>query len=93
MALTITITDPTIIKLIEARAEAGGLTVEQTVERAFKSDTAQGKITRDVPPDDDADGGHEELWALVRDMQARMDPSMSRDDYDNLLFDEHGLPK
>ncbi|MGB3306248.1 MAG: hypothetical protein WBA63_08685 [Thermomicrobiales bacterium] len=93
MALTITITDPTIIKLIEARAEAGGLTVEQTVERAFKDDTSPGMTNHDLPSDDDVDAGHEDLWALVRDMQARMDPSMSRDDYDNLLFDEHGLPR
>ena len=93
MALTITITVPKIIKLIEAQAEAGGLTVEQTVERAFKNDTPQEVITQDVLSDDDGDAGHEGLWALVRDMQARMDPSMSRDDYDKLFFDEHGLPK
>ncbi|MGI8486560.1 MAG: type II toxin-antitoxin system VapB family antitoxin [Thermomicrobiales bacterium] len=93
MALTITITDPKLIKMIQQKAEEAGLSPQQTIQQAFDARDASHNVIDGSRQSIAEEVRRQEILDLIRDMQSRMDPTMSRTDYDDWLYDEHGLPK
>lgn len=92
MALTIT-TDPKLIKLIQQKAEEAGLSPQQTIQQVFDANNSSHVAAGEGKHVSAEETRRQEILDLIRDMQSRMDPTMTRDDYDDWLYDEHGLPK
>lgn len=93
MALTITITDPKLIELIQQEAEEAGLSPQQAIQHAFEAKNKSNIATQPITLSDSEKMRRQEIMDLIHDMQSRMNPTMSRTDYDEWLYDEHGLPK
>jgi hypothetical protein len=96
--MALTITDPDLIALIRRRTRETGLTVEETLERALAYPSAEPQVmaVAPVPPPrtGEADGArHRRIMALVERIGGEMDPTLSRQEIDDLLYDDHGLPR
>jgi hypothetical protein len=97
MAHAITITDPTIIAIIEEEAQKRGLTPADAVKQIIVAHQPdQASIT---PQPDASDETPEERQArlerahqLIREMQAMMTDEDRAFDYDAWLYDENGMP-
>ncbi|MGB3330374.1 MAG: type II toxin-antitoxin system VapB family antitoxin [Thermomicrobiales bacterium] len=100
--MALTITDPGLIALIERRSRESGLPVEEVIALALQADgitlrATDASVAPSTPPDssrDEADEArHHRIVALIDRIGATMDPSLSREAIDELLYDEHGLPR
>ena len=95
MALTITITDPKIIKLIEQKAAEAGISASEAVEHALEERNPQTTL---APAADGSVSGElsTERAARVAELVARMQARFTDEDrvfdYDAWLYDENGIP-
>ena len=95
MALTITITDPKIIRLIEQKAAEAGISESEAVESALEERNPEttlgtvvdGSVSRELPTERAA-----RVAELVARMQARFTNEDRAYDYDAWLYDENGIP-
>jgi len=97
MALTITITDPKIIKLIEQKAAEAGISESEAVESALgKGDVESlGQTAPDYPrlSDEYKEVRRERVMKTLAEIHELVTDEDRAFDYDAWLYDENGLPR
>lgn len=96
--MALTITDPDLIALIRRRTRETGLSVEKTLERALAHPIDELGIAGQAPAStprtaEDDQARHDRILALLDRISAQMDPTISREQIDEMLYDDHGLPR
>ncbi|MGC4192090.1 MAG: type II toxin-antitoxin system VapB family antitoxin [Thermomicrobiales bacterium] len=96
--MALTITDPDLIALIRRRTRETGLSIEETLEQALTQPLPErhhAEESRPLTPltHEEAQARHDRILALLDRIGAQMDPDLSRERIDDLLYDEHGLPR
>ena len=94
MANAITITDPTVIAIIEEEAHKRGLSAAETVKELIVThegpDVAPAPARKETPEERAARLAR--VHQLIREMQAMVTDEDRAFDYDAWHYDENGLP-
>ncbi|HWV35559.1 MAG TPA: type II toxin-antitoxin system VapB family antitoxin [Thermomicrobiales bacterium] len=96
MALTITITDPKIIKLIEQKAAEAGISASEAVEHALGQENTKtvDQADQDHPrlSDEYKEARRERVLKTLAEIHELVTDEDRAFDYDAWLYDENGLP-
>lgn len=100
--MALTITDPELIALIRRRSRESGLSVEETLTQVLSEaqenllagyqhrSTTEG---HSAPTSVEFAARHQRIDALIDRIGQTMDPQRSREQIDELLYDDRGLPR
>ncbi|MGN6485319.1 MAG: hypothetical protein ACTHMX_13065 [Thermomicrobiales bacterium] len=98
MALTITITNPRTIAIIEREASRLGFTETGYITHLVEASTALPEPTSPPPPlpphesEDAIDARYQRALAILREIHPHITDEDRAFDYDSWLYDENGIP-